>query len=71
MKISSKKLAPQFEWRQFCFRLDALMIVEENIIVNERSGLRESLNFGPVDALCFENGKEIFSQSIVIWIPTS
>ena len=68
---SSNELAPQLSRCQFCFSLNALVVVEENIVVNKRASFFKGSNFLPVDAFCFENRKEIFSQSIVIRIPAS
>ncbi len=46
------------------------MVVEINEIVNQLSGLLKSLDFLAVDALCLENGEEIFCQRVVIAVST-
>ena len=70
-KFLSNILAPQFQRRQFCFGLDALVVVEINVIINEFSRFSKSGNLCAVNTLGFENGKEIFSQSIVVRITAS
>jgi len=47
------------------------MVVEMHVFTNEVTSLGKSLQFYPMNTLCFENREEIFCQSIVIWIPTS
>ena len=47
------------------------MVVEENVIVDEASSLAESGDFYSVDALGFENRKEVFYWGVVIRIPAS
>ena len=47
------------------------MIVEIDVIINELSCFSECLDLRSVNTFCFQNRKEIFSQSIVKWIPTS
>ncbi len=47
------------------------MVVEINEIVNQLSGLLKSVDFLAVDALCLENGEEIFRHGVVIAVPTS
>ena len=44
------------------------MVVEIDVFVNQAFGLSESSNLSAVDALRFENGEEVLSQSIVIRI---
>ena len=55
---------------QSCFQLNALMVVEVDVIVNHFIGLYERLWLVPVDTFCFQDAKEIFSQRIVIAIST-
>ena len=71
IKNSSKELTSLFEGSQFCFKLNTLMIVEIDVSVDEKTSFIKSLKFYTVNAFCFENREEIFSQSIVIWITTS
>ena len=47
-------LAPLFKWCQFCFELDALMIVEMNVLTYEEARLLIGLKFYSVNAFCFE-----------------
>lgn len=54
----------------FVFRLNTLMVIKVDIIVNHFIGLFKSLWFVSVDALSFQDAKEIFSQRIVIAIST-
>ena len=42
------------------------MVVEMDVPINHFICMLKCLRFLPVDALCFENSKEIFCQSIVI-----
>ena len=53
------------------FELDALVAVEVNKLINHFVGLREGSRLAPVDALCFENRKEIIRHGIVIRVSTS
>ena len=53
------------------FELDTLVVAEVYVLVNHLVSFREGVWFLPVNALCFEDGKEIFSHRIVIWIPAS
>lgn len=46
------------------------MVIKVDIIVNRFIGLFKSLWFVSVDALSFQDAKEIFSQRIVIAIST-
>lgn len=54
----------------FVFRLNTLMVIKVDIIVNHFISLFKSLWFASVDALSFQDAKEIFSQRIVIAIST-
>ena len=68
---SSNELAPQLQRCQFCFGLNALMVIEEDVVANERASVLKGGNLLSVDAFCFENREEVFSQSIVVGIPAS
>ena len=50
-KILSNILAPKFHRRQFCFRLNALVVIEEDIVINDPSCFSKSLYLNPVNAL--------------------
>ena len=54
----------------FVFQLNTLMVIKVDIIVNHFISLFKSLWFASVDALGFQDAKEIFSQRIVIAIST-
>ncbi len=54
----------------FVFQLNTLMVIKVDIIVNHFISLFKSLWFASVDALSFQDAKEIFSQRIVIAIST-
>lgn len=54
----------------FVFQLNTLMVIKVDIIVNHFIGLFKSLWFVSVDALGFQDAKEIFSQRIVTAIST-
>ena len=47
------------------------MIVEADVLTYEEASLLIGLKFDTVNTLCFENGKEIFCQSIIIRITAS
>ena len=47
------------------------MVIEEDVIVNEFSSLFKCSNFLTVDAFRFQNGEEVFGQSVIIGIPAS
>ncbi len=53
------------------FELDALVVVEVDIAVNHLICFCEGGRFVPVNALCFEDGEEIFCHRIVIRVPSS
>ncbi len=44
------------------------MVVKIDVLINEEASLLIGLEFNSINTLCFENRKEIFSQSIVIRI---
>ena len=44
------------------------MIVEVDVLIYDEASLLIGLKFDTVNTLCFENGEEIFCQSIVIRI---
>ena len=67
----SNRLTSQFQRRQFCFELDALVVVEVDVVINELTRLFKGCNLLAVDALRFENGEKVFSQSVVVRISTS
>ena len=71
IKNSSKELTSQFKRSQFCFKLNSLMVVKIDVSINEKTSFLKSLKFYAVNTFSFENGKEIFSQSIVIRISAS
>ena len=50
------------------FELDALVIVEVDVSVNHLVGFREGSWFVAVNALCLENGEEIFRHGVVVRI---
>lgn len=54
----------------FAFQLNTLMVIKVDIIVNHFISLIKSLWFVSVDALSFQDAKEIFSQRIAIAIST-
>ncbi len=56
---------------QFCFKLDTLVIVKVDVFIYEEASLLIGLKLNAVNALGFENRKEIFCQSVVIRIATS
>lgn len=59
-KKSSKRLAPQFKRSQFSFKLNTLIIVEIYVIINYKADLIKRFEFDSVNALRFEDRKEIF-----------
>ena len=61
----------QRQRRYSCFALDALVVEKMDIAVNHFICFGEGCRLMAVDALCFENGEEIFCHCIVIWVSTS
>ena len=59
-KKSSKRLTPQFKRSQFSFKLNTLIIVEIYVIINDKTILIKRFEFDYVNALGFEDRKEIF-----------
>lgn len=51
--------------------MDTLVVVKVDVTFNHLVGFREGRWFVAVDALCFENGEEIFCHCIVIRVSTS
>ena len=47
------------------------MIVKIDELIDQFSGLLECSDFLPIDALGFEDRKEIFCHRIIITVPTS
>ena len=50
---------------QSCFRLDAFVVVEVAIIVDHLVGFLKGLLLVPVNALGFEDAKEVFSHCLL------
>ena len=61
----------QRERRHSSFELDALVIVEMDVIINQYSGFVKGGWMMPVDAFCLKNREEILCHSIVIAISSS
>ena len=61
------KLTSFFIRCQFCFQLNALVIVEVNVLIKEEARLLLGGRFVVVKPLGFEGAKEIFGTSIVKW----
>lgn len=59
-KISSDKLISFFKRSQFCFRLNTVIVVVEDVFGYEEAGLLIGGEFDSVNAFSFENGEEIF-----------
>lgn len=60
-EILSNMLTSFFQRRQFCFSLDALVVVEVDVIINGLSCLCKRGKLYPVDAFRFKNREEVFS----------
>ena len=54
-KILSNILTSFFKRSQFCFKLDAMMIVKVNILIYEEASLLIGLKLCAINALGFEN----------------
>ena len=48
------------KWSQPCFRLNAFVVVEVDVIVDHLVGILKRFRLVPVNALGFEDAKEIF-----------
>lgn len=59
------------ERRHASFLLDALMVVEMDVSVDQIISFAKGSRFVPVEAFRFEDGEEVFSHRIVIRIPSS
>jgi len=57
----SNELASQFKRSQFCFKLNALVIVEVDIIIDQLPCFSECFDLRSVNTFCFEDREEIFS----------
>ena len=58
----------QRQRRHSSFILDALMVVEVDVFVDEIIGFIECFWFMSVNTLCFQDRKEVFCHCIVIGI---
>ena len=67
-KVLSDILTSFFKRSQFCFGLNAFVVVETYVFTYEEASLLIGAEFYAVDALGFENGEEIFRHCIVIRI---
>ena len=56
----------QRQRRHSSFILDALMVVEVNVSIDQIIRFPESLWLVSVDTLCFQDGEEIFCHCVVI-----
>ncbi|MDP3447988.1 MAG: hypothetical protein Q8S22_08015 [Eubacteriales bacterium] len=65
-----RELASFFERRQFRFQLDALMVVEIDILINEQSSFVDRFGFAAMDTSCFQNAKEVFRHCIIVAVST-
>ena len=65
------ELASFFKRRQFCFKLNPLMVVEEYEVINELSSMCYGLGFVPSQAFDLEYSKEVFCHSVIIAISPS
>ena len=54
--------------RNSSFYLDALVVIEMNVAVNQIICFVECLRLVTVDTLCFQDRKEVFCHGIVIGI---
>lgn len=61
----------QRQGRHSCFVLDSFVVVKVDVSVNHLVRLGKRSRFVPVDALCLEDGKEIFRHRIVIGVSAS
>ena len=66
-----RKEAPFFERRELGVKLNAFMVVKSDITINERLCFADGLRLEKTNAFGFENGKEIFCHSIVVWVRPS
>ena len=53
----------------FCSQLDALVVVEINIIVNEPSGLLKRRDPRPADIFCFKDRKKFSVNALAYGFP--
>ena len=56
----------QRQRRHSCFILDALVVIEVDVPVDQIVGFTNHLRLVPVDALRFQNREEIFGHCVVI-----
>lgn len=70
-KIELSGLASLFKRRQFCFKLNALMVVKMDVIINQRISGGKIFDFLPVNTLSLKYRKEIFSHGVVVTVTAS
>jgi hypothetical protein len=59
----------QHQRRHSSFILDALVVVEVNVSVNQIIGFMECLGFVPVDTLCFWDGEKFSAIALSYGLP--
>lgn len=52
--------------RHTCGSLKADMVIKPDKFIDHLSGLRPGLRFSPVNALAFQDGKEVFRHGVVV-----
>ena len=57
----SKKLVPSNNRCQFSLKLNTLVVVKPDVVINQILSLSESVNLLTVNAFSFENREKIFS----------
>ena len=63
------ELTSFFKRCQFCFELNALVIVKMNVLINEGASFVKRRKFMAIDTLYFQDAEEVFSHSVVVQIP--
>lgn len=58
-------MAPFFERSHSVFKLNALIVAEMDILADKLTGMSDGSDFVSVDAIGFENTKEILSWGVI------
>lgn len=65
------KQAPLFKKRALRAEWNGLVVINSDVFINERLYFKDGLRLVNANAFGFENGKEIFCHSIVVWVRPS
>ena len=66
-----RSLMSFFERGQARFRLNTLVVIEMDVVINQRFGLNKCLWFRAIDTFGFEDGAEVLSHRVIVAVSAS